>query len=157
MKLGDRFLSSLFASRLVGFLFVSLFLSAALLAGAADVEDVRWREAEQAYQVGDDANGHKLMKAILDDNPGDPEVATKCLETILVKAGRRGGDNAWVRFAVRRLVALERLGGVSANTKLARDVFDSDLEYRRREGRFLELVEERDRMAEENRRQFSVG
>ena len=129
MKAGRQTLLSFFAIRAPLILCVSLFMSGVWQADAAGIEDSRWSQAEEAYRLGDDANGHALMKAILDDNPGNPEVATECLETILVKAGRRGGESSWVQFAVRRLVALERLGGVSANTKLARDVPPSPVSF----------------------------
>ncbi|NIP96656.1 MAG: hypothetical protein GWO24_25770, partial [Akkermansiaceae bacterium] len=112
--------------------------------------DPRWEEAQGAYADGRSDEGHNLLVALVEAHPGDLDLATTCYEKILTEEGRRGPNNPWIKLAAERLMSLERLGALSANTSTIHSACDSAVEQAMTEGRYLEVREMIERMRAEN-------
>ena len=134
---------------------LTAFCAAGLAAGAARADsaanDRLWKLAERAYQSQHQVeNGHIHLRSLIENNPGDVDLAVKCLSRILKEAGRRNArrlryrrwlkfiENPWSEYAARRLCALERIGAVSANSPAIRDAVEILVEHDLRRGRALD-------------------
>ncbi len=117
---------------------------------AAAENDPRWAAAEKAYRAGNPETGHQLLKKLIDEHPGDVDLAAQTLEKILREAARWNSSDPWVQFAAGRLAALEKTGALSANGGAARNAYNVRIEHLLKEGRNLDVVEELDRLVDEN-------
>ena len=128
-----------------------LLLSVApLSADDAPTEDPRWAEAMASYLAGRDDEGHNSLVALVEDHPGDLDLAATCYRTIIREEGTIANTNPWINFASEQLLALERLGALSANSFTIRSAFHNVVEVGLSEGRQLEVRESVDRIREEN-------
>ena len=94
-----------------------LLLSVAPLSGDdAPTEDPRWAEAMASYLAGRDDEGHNSLVALVEDHPGDLDLAATCYRTIIREEGTIANTNPWINFASEQILALERLGALSANS-----------------------------------------
>lgn len=123
---------------------------AAIVAASAQEEDPLWSRADGAYSTGNIDDGHAFLKQLIDSRPGDADLAVRCLKRILGASGRLDSGDPWVRFAVKRLAALERIGALPANSAAAYRAHEIGAELSQQDGRPLEVVEELDRLAAEN-------
>lgn len=121
-----------------------------LAAQDAPTTDPRWSQAQQAYDAGHDDEGHNLLVALAENSPGDLDLAVTCYTTILNEEGRIGNTNPWIDLASERLVSLEHLGGISANTHSVRNAAKSVIEKGINEGRQLETRDTIDRLYRQN-------
>jgi outer membrane protein assembly factor BamB len=135
------------------------------LSAPTQADDKLWTLAEGAYGLEQYETGHLHLKQLTEKNPGDMELALKCLERIMAEASRQNPiavplarwknrltylDNHWAVYAARRICALERIGAVSANRSTVHDAFEVMLRSNLRAGRLLETVEIIDRFVEQN-------
>ncbi len=109
-----------------------------------------WNRAQDAYRSGNNEAGHLLLKKLLDSNPGDKQIASRCLQKILAVAGRTNNKSPWVQFATRRLCALKRIGALGASSRIGREAFEAQVDIDITEGRLLKVREEMDRLVGEN-------
>ena len=133
--------------------FLALSSLSATALSADDVavsNDPLWKSADQAYESGQYETAHIHLKALIDKNPGDVDLAVQCLELIFNKAGRRNREDHWAQYAAGRLCALQRVGVVSANSRLMQDAFEITIARSVPQGQLLESVELVDRLVEEN-------
>lgn len=121
-----------------------------LIAVEAPTEDPRWAQAQQAYEANHDDEGHSLLAGLAADHPGDLDLAVRCYTTILREEGRPGTTNLWSKLAAERLMSLEHLGAISANTPAIREAASNVIEARLKKGRHLEVREIVDRLHEQN-------
>lgn len=130
----------------------SLLLSFSFsLEAAPPTDDPRWAQAQMAYEGGRDDEGHNLLVALAEENPGDLDLAVACYRTIMTEEGRIGTSNPWIDLASSRLVSLERLGGISANSSIVRKAADTVVESGLRDGKHLQVKETIDRLYQRNR------
>ncbi len=127
-----------------------LFGSAAYAQPVFTPSDPLWEAALTAYGEGRTEEGHISLRTLLERSPGDMDLAVACLDRIRTVAGRINFDDPWVRYASERLMALERLGAISANSRTARENFAASVEIGMSDGHRLEVIEELDRVAEKN-------
>lgn len=139
-------------------------------------QDPRWAQAEKAYGEGSSDEGHRLLKALIADHPGDVDLAAACYEKIFGQEYRIlpkhmaikplgqpmhsqwhatahiTGINSNIQIppAVARMMALERLGGLSAHTALLRTACGASVEGGLNRRAYLELGEMLTRMRSEN-------
>ena len=119
--------------------------------------DQIWNLAVQAYQSHQIETGHIHLNNLIDKNPGDLDLALKCLEKILQEAGAKNADrkrlnphlkfidDGWTEHTARRLCALEKIGAISANSKTLRDAFEVLVEHDIHRGRVPEALDLIDR------------
>ena len=112
--------------------------------------DSRWSEAQRAYAEGYDDEGHELLIALAEDHPGDLDLAVSCYTSILAEEGALLKSNPWIDLASERLVALEQIGAVSANSETIREAVPRVIDKAIIEGRHLEARETSRRMRSEN-------
>jgi outer membrane protein assembly factor BamB len=135
----------------------------ALAADQADItKDRLWQSAAVAYQSGQFETGHFHLRALVDKNEGNLDLAIKCLEEILRQARRDDAnrlakqrhitfiDSPLAEYAARRLCALERIGVISANRKSVHEAFTVQVDHDVRHGRLIEAFELIDRFVEAN-------
>ena len=79
-----------------------------------------WNQASEAYGSGNTEAGHKHLRSLIEKNPGDVDLALKCLDKIRETAGWHDTNNPWVKYAVNRLCALERIGAISSSVGVHR-------------------------------------
>ena len=155
-------------------------LSLGVLAAVAEPppSDPRWEQAQKAYGEGCSDEGHRLLKALIAEHPGDLDLAAACYEKIFVQEYRilpkhvpfkplgepmrshwhatnhytGVNTNLQIPPAVERILALERLGGLSAHTAFLRTVGGACLEGYLDRRTFLELGEMLTRLRSENPR-----
>jgi len=83
--------------------------------------DIDFWIANHYIGAGQGGLAFEHLKRVIDEHPGDPIIALRALETILRHGGWKDGntqnDNgrAWVGYAARRLIALERAGMIDAS------------------------------------------
>ena len=121
-----------------------------LIAAKAPTEDPRWAQAQRSYEANHDDEGHSFLAGLATDHPGDLDLAVRCYTTILREGGRLGTANLWSKLAAERLMSLEHLGAISANTSVIRDAAATVIEARLKKGRHLEVREIVDRLHEQN-------
>ena len=133
-------------------LFLTLLLLAfpLLAAAQAPTGDARWSDARRAYAEGHDDEGHEILLALAEDYPGDLDLAVACYATILAEEGRLLKTNPWIDLASERLVALEQLGAISANSQTIREAVPRVIDKALLEGRHLEARETSGRLHREN-------
>ena len=118
-----------------------LLLSVApLSADDAPTEDPRWAEAMASYLAGRDDEGHNSLVALVEDHPGDLDLAATCYRTIIREEGTIANTNPWINFASEQILALERLGALSANSFTIRSAFHNVVEVGLSEGRQLQVL-----------------
>ena len=111
-----------------------------------------WHEANQAYSAGDENTGNQRLKELIEQNPGDHKLATRCLLRI-ANAGRtvQGRLNSqWERYVHDGLLALERLGAISREREPVRLALEHFLANGIKQGRPAEVIEELDRLVLQN-------
>lgn len=108
-----------------------------------------WVSAAAAYRAGNLYKGHRDMKKLIELHPGDTELAVVCLEKMFRHA-RASWAGPWQRYAVERLCALERMGAISANSRIAQQVFEDYTKMQTERLDFFEVAEEVDRLAAAN-------
>jgi outer membrane protein assembly factor BamB len=149
-----------------GFALVVTGLSSMVLAdGEVRSVDQIWRMAEKAYTSEHFERGHDHLKTLMDENPGDSDLAIKCLKRILREVGRHNpvfspanhrlsvrlkSEDRWAVYAARRLCALERIRAISANTDTVREAVAIMVRTHERQKRLLDAVEMIDRFVKEN-------
>ena len=131
-----------------------------------------WQQANLAYRTRQYDSGHQTLKELLEANPGDVELASKCLERILRESARgsvysyyrhynhtlkrsvgrakvdsRYADRPWVQFAAQRICSLQRLGRLQMNPRIVEQAVEVSLNYDVRHGRALHAIELIDRFA----------
>ena len=72
--------------------------------------------------------------------PGRLGLAVACYSEILEEEGRPLKSNPWIDLAAARLMALERVGAVSANTEVVHESVSRVIDRDIREGRHLEAA-----------------
>ena len=139
-------------------------------------KDPRWEQAQKAYNEGFSDEGHRLLKALIADHPGDVDLAAACYEKIFDREYRilpkhvaikilgepmhspwhatahytGVNSNMQIPPAVARMMALERLGGLSAHTALLRTACGASVEGGLNRRAYIELEEMLSRMQREN-------
>ena len=139
-------------------------------------KDLRWEQAQKAYNEGFSDEGHRLLKALIADHPGDVDLAAACYEKIFDREYRilpkhvpiktlgqpmhspwhatahytGVNSNMQIPPAVARMMALERLGGLSAHTALLRTACGASVEGGLNRRAYIELEEMLSRMQREN-------
>ncbi len=116
-------------------LLAAALLTAPNLLPAAPPKDTRQilASAEKAYADGPE-NGNQAVCAILERHPGNTELAMAGLKLILKYSG---GNQEWLRYATRRLLALQELGLVSWHADPTLDIYLSRINQDIAEGRIL--------------------
>ncbi|KAB2644768.1 MAG: hypothetical protein DVB27_11835, partial [Verrucomicrobia bacterium] len=156
----------------------TLFLGVLAALAEPPPSDPRWAQAEMAYGEGFPDEGHRLIKALIAEHPGDLDLAAACYEKIFAQEYRilpkyvpfkplgqpmHGqwhatnhitgvNGNLQIPPAVERILALERLGALSAHTAFFRTVGGASLEGGLNRRAYLELGEMLTRMGSENPR-----
>jgi outer membrane protein assembly factor BamB len=156
----------------------ALFLGALAALAEPPPGDPRWAQAAKAYGEGFSDEGHRLLKALIADHPGDLDLAAACYEKIFAQEYRilpkhvpfkplgqpmqshwhatnhytGVNTNTQIPPAVERILALERLGALSAHTAFLRTVGGACLEGYLNRLTFLELGEMLTRLRSENPR-----
>ena len=157
---------------------LALFFGALAASAESPPTDRRWEQAQKAYAEGFSDEGHHLLKALVAEHPGDLDLAAACYEKIFAQEYRilpkhvpfkllgepmhspwhatnhytGVNSNMEIPPAVERLMALERLGGVSAHTALLRTAGGASVEGGLSRRAYLELSDMLTRMSRENPR-----
>ncbi|MCH2064472.1 MAG: hypothetical protein MK194_12175, partial [Roseibacillus sp.] len=127
------------------------FLGVPLFAATeAPTSDPRWAKARESYQAGQKDDGHSLLVELAESHPGLLDLAVVCYSTILEEEGRPLKSNPWIDLAAGRLVALEQVGAISANTRSIHEAVPRVIDKALQEGRQLEARETTDRLYREN-------
>ena len=109
-----------------------------------------WDKAQLSYLADDREAGHQYLKQLIDQNPGNTETAISCLEQILQREGESNYINPWVKYAAKRLMALEQAGYLAANTNAARAASKAAANIAISQGHLIEAIAELDRLASQN-------
>ena len=122
------------------------------LFAAAEVptSDPRWAKAQSAYDAGHKDEGHSLLIELAESHPGHLDLAVACYSTILEEEGRLLKSNPWIDLAAGRLVALEQVGAISANTRSIHEAVPRFIDKALQDGQQLEARETTDRLYREN-------
>jgi len=112
--------------------------------------DPRWAEAQRAYDAGHDDEGHRLLIDLAESHPGHLDLAVTCYSTILAKEGSLLKSDPWIDLASERLVALEQIGAISANTHSIHEAVPRVIDKALLEGRQLEARETSNRLYQQN-------
>ena len=135
---------------------VALLLGALAAPAAPPAADTRWEEALKAYAKGQREAGHRLLTALAAEHPGDLDLAAACYGKILASENLPSpktpmlADRPWVTRATTRLLALERLGALSANTTLIRSSATASSQFAVGRSRYLDAFETISRLRAEN-------
>ena len=157
---------------------LTLFLGVLSAVAEPPPSDPRWAQAEKAYGEGFPDEGHRLLKALIAEHPGDFDLAAACYEKIFAQeypllpkhvpfnnlgqpmhgqwhatnhiTGVNG--NMEIPPAAERILALERLGALSAHTAFLRTVGGACLEGGISRRAYLELGQMLTRLRSENPR-----
>ena len=125
-----------------------------------------WKQAEQAYRLGQKESGHSYLKQLVDQNPGNEDLAVKCLERMIYEADRDSdvpdtetfdhkapisksqlSGNPWAQYAAQRLCSLARFSPIAASSKTLHKAFEVHVEHLVWRGRRLEAIELVDQFA----------
>jgi outer membrane protein assembly factor BamB len=134
----------------------ALFLGALAAPAAPAADDPRWAGALQAYAKGQREAGHRLLAALAAEHPGDLDLAAACYGKILASENLPSpktpilADRPWVTRATARLLALERLGALSANTSVIRSAAAASSQFAVARSRYLDAFETISRLRAEN-------
>jgi outer membrane protein assembly factor BamB len=109
-----------------------------------------WDQAQLSYIADDRESGNQYLKQLIEQTPGDTELAITCLDLILRQEGATNYTNPWVKFAAQRLMALEHAGQLSANTFAAHSASKAAADIAISQGYLIEAIAELDRLASEN-------
>ena len=127
------------------------FLGVPLFAAAeVPTSDPRWAKAQSAYDAGHKDEGHSLLIELAESHPGHLDLAVACYSTILEEEGRLLKSNPWIDLAAGRLVALEQVGAISANTRSIHEAVPRFIDKALQDGQQLEARETTDRLYREN-------
>ena len=157
---------------------LTLFLGVLAALAEPPPSDPRWEQAQKAYGEGFPDEGHRLLKAIIAEHPGDFDLAAACYEKIFAQeypllpkhvpfnnlgqpmhgqwhatnhiTGVNG--NMEIPPTAERILALERLGALSAHTAFLRTVGGACLEGGISRRAYLELGQMLTRLRSENPR-----
>ena len=107
-----------------------------------------WDRAQEAYENDDDETGNRHLAKLIEENPGDIELATRCLEEIYDHGDRHNVGSRWMRYVADRVAGLERTGSISANTTLFREILGRRMEISLADRRMFATAESHDHLAE---------
>jgi outer membrane protein assembly factor BamB len=107
-----------------------------------------WDLAQKAYKNDDEETGNRYLVKLIETNPGDIEIATRCLEEIYDHGDRHNVGSRWMRYVADRVAGLERTGSISANTTLFREILGRRMEISLTDRRMFTTAESHDHLAE---------
>ena len=106
-----------------------------------------WDRAQKAYENDDKETGNRYLAKLIEDNPGNIELATRCLEEIYDHGERHNVGSRWMRYVADRVAGLERTGAISANTTLSREILGRRMEISLADRRMFATAESHDHLA----------
>ena len=107
-----------------------------------------WDRAQEAYENDDEETGNRYLAKLIEDNPGNIELATRCLEEIYDHGDRHTVGSRWMRYVADRVAGLERTGAISANTTLFREILGRRMEISLADRRMFATAESHDHLAQ---------
>ena len=110
------------------YLFLLLFISSkAALQLSADEKTRLLELADQAYNNNDSETGNRHLKELIESDPGNIDQTILCLEKIYERGDRSNTNSRWMRYVSSRISSLERLGHISANSLIYREIISDEL------------------------------
>ena len=128
---------------LQGLLIIAFLLTGSPSPGAPDL----WKRAQEAYENDDNETGNRHLASLIEENPGDIELAARCLEEIYDHGDRHNVGSRWMRYVADRVAGLERTGAISANSTLFREILSRRMEISLTDRRMFETAESHDHLA----------
>ena len=89
--------------------------------------DDLWKKADEAYNNNDSETGNRHLKQLIESDPGNVDLTIRCLEKIYERGDRSNTQSRWMKFVSTRVAALERLGHISANSPIYREIISQGL------------------------------
>ncbi|MCH2061611.1 MAG: PQQ-binding-like beta-propeller repeat protein [Verrucomicrobiales bacterium] len=129
---------------LQGLLVIAFLFTGTPISHALDL----WERAQEAYENDDDETGNRHLARLIEENPGNIELAARCLEEIYDHGDRHTVGSRWMRYVADRVAGLERTGAISANTTLFREILSRRMEISLADRRMFETAESHDHLAE---------
>ena len=110
------------------YLFLLLFISSkAALQLSADEKTRLLELADQAYNNNDSETGNRHLKELIESDPGNIDQTILCLEKIYERGDRSNTNSRWMGYVSSRISSLERLGHISANSLIYREIISDEL------------------------------
>ena len=106
-----------------------------------------WDLAQEAYKNDDAEIGNRHLVKLIETNPGNVELATRCLEEIYDHGDRHNVGSRWMRYVADRVAGLERAGKISANSTLFREILSRRMEISLTDRRMFATAESHDQLA----------
>ncbi|MFP6875128.1 MAG: PQQ-binding-like beta-propeller repeat protein [Verrucomicrobiales bacterium] len=106
-----------------------------------------WDLAREAYTNDDEETGNRHLVKLIETNPGNVELATRCLEEIYDHGDRHNVGSRWMRYVADRVAALERTGAISANSTLFREILHRRMAISLTDRRMFATAESHDQLA----------
>jgi len=131
-----------------------------------DANKQLWEEAQRAYRLRQYDTGHQVLKELMESNPGDAKLASRCLERILHESARQVGpsyfrpwnarinrsvgrhkvmtgygNDRWAQYSAQRMCVLQRTNQLHTNPSTMQRAVDLTLYDKLRHGRAYEAVE----------------
>ena len=112
--------------------------------------DDLWKKADEAYNNNDSETGNRHLKQLIESDPGNVDLTIRCLEKIYERGDRNNTQSRWMRYVTTRIAALERLGHISANSLLNREIIAQGLTQYLTDRNLFVAAERHDDIAERN-------
>ena len=112
--------------------------------------DDLWKKADEAYNNNDSETGNRHLKKLIESDPGNVDLTIRCLEKIYERGDRSNTKSRWMRFVSTRVAALERLGHISANSPIYREIISQGLSQYLTDRNLFVAAERHDDIVERN-------
>ncbi|MEE3176425.1 MAG: hypothetical protein VX269_03630, partial [Verrucomicrobiota bacterium] len=109
-----------------------------------------WKMADVAYNNNDSETGNRHLKELIESDPGNIDQTIRCLEKIYERGDRNNTRSRWMRYVSTRMAGLERLGHISANSPVYREIISQGLSQYLADRNLFVAAERHDDMTERN-------
>ena len=130
--------------------YLSIFITWICLSYKSLANDQLWELADQAYNTNDSETGNRYLKELIELDPGNISQTIECLEKIYERGDRNNTNSRWMRYVTTRIASLERLGHISANAPLYREIISKRLTQQITDSNLFVAAENHDDIANRN-------
>ena len=109
-----------------------------------------WKMADEAYNNNDSETGNRHLKELIESDPGNIDQTIRCLEKIYERGDRNNTQSRWMKYVSTRMAGLERLGHISANSPVYREIISQGLSQYLADRNLFVAAERHDDMTERN-------
>ena len=130
--------------------YLSIFITWIGLSLESQANDRLWELADQAYNNNDSETGNRYLKDLIESDPGNISQTIECLEKIYERGDRNNSNSRWMRYVTSRIASLEKLGHISANAPLYREIISKGLTQQISDRNLFVAAENHDDIANRN-------